>query len=106
MADFDQDLPGQYPSGIPVADAVDFIKNTNGKLFSVCFLKRTSNEERKMLCRTGVTSHLAGGEKKFKDSDKGLITVFDMSKQGYRSIPIDGLIWIKIKGEQVNVIHA
>ena len=103
--DFDQDLPSQYPDGIPVADAVDFIKTTNGKLFSVRFTKRTTGEERTMLCRTGVTSHLAGGEKKFSDKDKNLITVFDMSKQQYRSIPIEGLLWIKIKGEEVKVVH-
>ena len=76
-------------------DAVD-----DGKFFSVEFIKRTTGKKRLMLCRLGVKSHLKGGTKKFKDEDKNLLTVFDVNKKQYRSIPLDGIISVQIHGEK------
>lgn len=71
---------------------------SDGRLFMVLFRKRTTGEERRMLCRTGVKSHLKGGTKKFSDSEKKLLTVFDVEKGNYRSIPLDAIIKVKING--------
>ena len=72
---------------------------SDGSLFSVEFVKRTNGETREMLCRTGVKAHLKGGVKKFDDKEKNLLTVYDVQKNGYRSIPLDAIIRIKIHGK-------
>jgi hypothetical protein len=71
---------------------------SDGKIFSVDFIKRTTGEERHMVCRLGVTSHLKGGTKKFDDNEKKLLTVYDVQKNGYRSIPLDAIVRVKISG--------
>jgi hypothetical protein len=71
----------------------------NGQIFSVTFIKRTTGEERTMVCRVGVKSYLRGGSKTFNDTEKGLLTVFDMQKKGYRSIPLDAIIKVKVNKE-------
>lgn len=77
----------------------DFVKATNGKIFAIKFIKRSDGAERKMICRTGVKKHLKGGELAYDPVSKGLITVFDMTVNGYRSIPIEGVFSILIDGE-------
>lgn len=78
----------------------DFLKEAvdDGHIFSVDFIKRTTGEQRHMLCRIGVKSHLKGGTKKFSDTEKNLLTVFDVQKNGYRSIPLENIIRVKING--------
>jgi len=61
------------------------VKNAKGRIFSVEFLKR-DNTLRKMICRTGVTKHLKGGDLPYDPIEKGLLGVFDMEKQAYRMI--------------------
>ena len=83
------------------AKVLSAIKNSDGKIFSVTFVKRTTGEIRAMTCRLGVTKHLKGGDKAYDPKDYDLVTVFDMQKQGYRSIPIDAILDLKIKGEEI-----
>lgn len=80
-------------------EAVSFIQSSGGKIFAVEFTKRTTGELRTMQCRTGVYSHLRGGPQAYNPDDHGLVVVFDMAKNSYRSIPIDGITRLKIKGE-------
>lgn len=84
-------------------DAIDFIHGTAGKIFAVEFIKRTTGELRLMTARTGVKSRLAGGEPAYDREAKGLICVFDMTADGYRSIPIEGIKRIKVAGEWEDV---
>ncbi len=79
-------------------DAVQWIKDSN-TIFSVKFTKRTTGETREMVCRRKVTVALKGGEKKFSDEEKNLLTVYDMTKHEYRSIPIEGITELKIEGK-------
>ena len=67
-------------------------------IFVVAFYKRTTGELRVMKCRFGVRKHLRGGRKPYRDEDKNLITVFDMDKVGYRSIPFENIVEAKING--------
>lgn len=78
----------------------EFLKESvdDGKIFSVTFIKRTTGEIREMVCRLGVKSHLRGGVKKFDDKEKNLLTVFDVQKNGYRSIPLENIIKVKVNG--------
>lgn len=80
--------------------ALKHIQNANGKLFSVVFVKRTTGEEREMLCRQGVKKYLSPSGKgpAYNFAEKGLLPVFDFGKQAYRSVPKEGIIRIKING--------
>ena len=86
-------------------DAVQRIVSTKGRVFSARFIKRTTGEIRNMNCRLGVTKHLRGGELKYKPAEKNLVGVFDMKKGGYRTIDIDGLLEIRVDGEEFVVIR-
>ena len=72
---------------------------SDGGTFYVVFKKRTTGEIREMKCRTGVKKYLKGGTKKFDDKEKKLLTVFDLDKLAYRSIPLDQIIRVKIHGK-------
>ena len=68
-------------------------------IFSVTFIKRTTGELRKMVCRRGVKRHLAGGELKYKPKNLGLLSVYDMEKQAYRSTSCEAIQEVHLKGQ-------
>lgn len=83
-------------------EAIQFIENTQGKIFSLVFIKRTTGQERHMVCRLGVHSPLAYGEHLgpvYDAASKGLLTVWDMEKRSYKNIPLDAITRIKVKGK-------
>lgn len=82
-----------------LAQALLYIANSSGRIFCVEFVPRTKNELRQMTCRLGVRRHLKNGPAAYKPAEKGLVWVFDMTKQAYRSIPTEGLLRVKIDGE-------
>jgi len=71
---------------------VDRILNSNGKIFSVEFIKKDGTK-RLMNCRLGVTKHLKGGSSTL-DPEK-FITVYDLQSEGYRAINKDSIINVK-----------
>lgn len=83
--------------------AVEEIENTDGKIFYAEFIKRSNGEKRKMLARKGVTKYLKGGEKPYNADDKDLITVFDMQKVDYRSIPKENIQRLSANGKKYKV---
>ena len=83
---------------ITKADAVRKILNSNGRVFTVGFVKRTNGEERRMNARLGVKKHLKGGEIGYNPKAHRLISVFDMQKNGYRMINTDTIFSLKIDG--------
>ena len=83
--------------------AVDLIKGSKGKVFGVQFIKRSTGEVRNMSARTGVTKYITGEGLKFSPSKKNLIAVFDMNKQGYRMINLEGLTSLRINGNVMEV---
>lgn len=72
------------------------VAESNGKIVTVTF-RKADGTMRVMTCRLGVTKHLKGGDSTL-DADKYL-TVFDMSKQGYRAINKDTIVSVKASGE-------
>lgn len=82
-------------------NAYEMIQNAGerGKFFTVEFIKRTTGEIRTMNCRMGVTKHLKGGSKGYSAKQHKLVTVYDVQKQGYRSIALEGVI--KVNGVEV-----
>ena len=70
---------------------------TGGKIFRVTFIKRTTGEKRVMVCRRKVTKGVTGEGQPYNPTEKGLITVFDMQKNAFRNISVEGIEEIKIK---------
>jgi Tfp pilus assembly protein PilN len=87
---------------IDVSAAVTMIKNSNGKFFTVSFIKRSDNSIRTMNCRLGVKKGLKNAKRNRRNA--GLVTVYDMTNQGYRNINISGLRDLKINGQTFLVI--
>ena len=77
-------------------EATDLIKGSKGRVFGVRFIKRSTGEVRKMSARTGVSKYVTGEGLKFSPSQKKLVAVFDMNKQGYRMINLEGLTHLNI----------
>ena len=85
--------------------AKKYIYETNGKFFSAVFTKK-NGEKRLMTCRTNVRKYLKGVGLRFKPQDKGLMTVFDIHKGGYRFINLMTLKSLKIRGKKYHVNHT
>ena len=79
-----------------------YIYETNGKFFSAVFTKKNGNK-RLMTCRLGVKKGVKGVGLRFKPQDKGLMTVFDIHKGGYRFINLMTLERLKIRGSEYQV---
>ena len=84
-------------------DALGKIRASKGKIFTATIIKRTNGERRELNCRLGVKKYVTGEGLKFEPSNKNLIVVFDMQKNGYRMINIDGLEALKIDGEEFTI---
>lgn len=85
--------------------ALNVIKATNGRIFTVEFFKK-NGEYRKLNCRSGVKSYLNGGELKFDPKLKGLVPVFDLQSKGYRMINLNTLTSIKADKEVYKVLEG
>ena len=72
----------------------------DGKIFTVEFIKKDGTL-RKMNARLGVKKHLKGGTLAFDPSERNLLPVFDMQKEGYRMINSSTILNIKIGGKEI-----
>lgn len=72
----------------------------SGHIFAVEFVKRTDGTIREMLCRTGVTKGTHGGSMGYNPADHGLLSVYDMQKAGFRSLPVDGIVHLSMDGKR------
>lgn len=88
---------------ITAKEAADLLSDTKGRIFSVTFVKRTTGETRTMVARTGVAKHLKGGDAAYSFSANALLSVYDLQKKAYRSIPLDGILSLKEGGEEYTV---
>ena len=82
-------------------EARDWIDASN-RIFAVDFVKRSTGERRVMNCRRKCLCHLKDGPAAYCPDERGLIVVFDM-RNGYRSIPLEGITRIKIDGKWEDV---
>lgn len=67
------------------------IEFLNGQFFTVEFIKKDGTL-RKMNCRTGVKKYLSNNGKNIKITrpiDNGILRVYDIKKEAYRSINLD-----------------
>lgn len=72
---------------------------SDGTIFSVDFIKRSNGERRTMVCRLGVKRHLKGGDSAYDPKKHNLLTVYDMDRAGYRSIPVEAIQRLSIHGQ-------
>ena len=75
-----------------MSNFVERILNSNGKIFSVEFVKKDGSI-RLMNCRLGVTKYLKGGSSTLDPAK--FITVYDLQSKGYRAINKDAIINVK-----------
>ena len=88
---------------ISKVNAIDLIRGSKGKVFGVTFIKRTTGEERVMNARLGVKKGVTGEGLKFNPKDYALIPVYEMPKQQFRMINLEGLTNLNLEGEQYEV---
>ena len=74
----------------------DKILATNGKFFSVSFVKKDGTT-RKMTARLGVKKDIKGVGLKFNPTERNLIVVFDIHKKAYRMINLSTILTFKFK---------
>ena len=82
---------------ITTTEAVQKMGETNGTVFGVEFIKRSTGEVRNGSYRTGVRKGVTGEGRKFDPAEKGLFGVFDMNN-GFRFISLEGLLSITVGG--------
>jgi hypothetical protein len=58
---------------------------TNGRFFSVSFIKKDGTE-RRMVARLGVKKNIKGIGLRFDPNDHNLMVVYDVHKRAYRMI--------------------
>jgi len=99
-------IPAETPStpsgAITQEEAKRLIKATNGKFFTVTFIKKDGTE-RVMNARLGVEVYLKGGQLAYDAEAKGLITVYDMKSKGYRMVNVNTIKYIKIGKNEYDV---
>ncbi len=96
---------------ITTQQAAELIHGTDGTVFSVSFVKRSTGEVRDGRFRLGYTVQkgLAGGEAPYSFEEKGLIPVYRMagdtseSVGQRRTIPVEGIIRLKVAGQEYEV---
>ena len=71
----------------------------DNRMFSLQFIKKDGTK-RVMLARFNVSKGLTGKGAKYNAEDYNLMTVFDMNKSAYRSVPLDRLLWLRTKGKR------
>ena len=70
---------------------------SDGKFFSVEFVKRTTGQLRKLNGRTMPPK--PDGKPAYNFNHHNLILVWDIQKHAYRTVPIENILWIKAKGK-------
>lgn len=74
-----------------------------GRIFTVCFIKRTNGEFRRMNCRGGVEKGVLGIGMKYDPNEMHLVCVFDMQKQAFRMINSDTITELSMDGQVFSV---
>lgn len=75
-----------------------------GRVFGVTFVKRTDNTVKTLNARFGVVSALKGGKRAYNPAEKGLMTVYDINGQSYKTINLSGLRALNVDGKEYKVI--
>lgn len=80
-----------FPKRLRRRNIYRWLMATNGRVFAVIFIKRSTCEEKTIRARVGVKTKINGKGMRYNTRDKKLIVVYDMKERAYKSIPIDGI---------------
>ena len=86
------------PMRLPITREIVRALVSDGKVFSVEFVRRSDGKRRTMQARLGVERALKGGKRAYDEAEHGLLTVFDMERKGYRSVPVEGIRALAVRG--------
>ena len=101
----ESEIPVDQPlQNISKLEAAQKIRETKGQIFTVTFIKKSNGEKRVMNARLGVKAYLKGGVLPYDPNTKGLIPVYDIQSKEYKMINIPGIVNLKAKGIEYNVI--
>jgi hypothetical protein len=78
--------------------ATDIRNKVGSTIFHIVFIKRTNGQLRHMNCRLGVSKGINGKGMAYDPSLKNLLTVYDTDKRGHRTIPLDAVVYAKVRG--------
>lgn len=84
-------------------DLNHFLRQSEGRIFNVKFIKKDGSL-RSMNARLGVKKYLKGTGMRYNALSRGLLPVFDMTKQSYRMINLNTVQSITLDGKEY--IHA
>jgi hypothetical protein len=82
----------------------DRLARTKGKIFAIQFIKRSNGKLRTMQARMGVAKDVQNVGLPYNPQKQRLFVVYDVSEEGYRTVPLDGILTLKISGKIYRVI--
>ncbi len=82
----------------------DRLARTKGKIFAIRFLKRSNSELRTMRARVGVKKGIQNVGLPFNPEQHRLLVVYDVGAEGYRTVPVDGILTMKISVKNYRVV--
>lgn len=77
----------------------------DGQIFSVTFVKKDKTL-RRMVCRLGVKKDIKGTGNSYNPAERNNLIVFDMQKKAYRTINLDTITEVRLKGDDIKVAEA
>lgn len=89
-------------------EALNRIHSSNGRIFGVRFIKRTTGEVRTMQARLGVV-HVKGdlgSGPAYDAASHGLLRVWSMADGGYRSVGTESILAVSVNGEWETVTDS
>ena len=92
-----------FPKRLRRRNIYRWLMATNGRVFAVIFIKRSTGEEKTIRARVGVKTKINGKGLRYNTRDKKLIVVYDMKGRIYKSIPIEGIEVVCCRGKRYRV---
>lgn len=83
-------------------DILQMIRETNGKFFTVEFIKKDGSI-RKLTGRLGVKKGVKGVGMAYDPLSKGLLPVYEMANDGFRMINLETILSLTIDGITYNI---
>ena len=77
-----------------IRKAARAIRNTSGKFF-YCEFVRKDGQIRKMTARVGVRKRLTGEGLPYNPTERHLVVVWDVKKNGYRMVNLKTLLFLR-----------
>lgn len=79
------------------------VEYSKDKILSVTFIKRTTGQLRTLTGRKGVTKGITGQGLSFDPQSKGLLVLFDITKDQFRMVNLETICRIKMDGQVYQV---